>query len=315
MLDRPDAYSLVIRRRLQVPVASSARFEGYTTSKVRYLPHEGKSGSRDVPIVTSLVGLLLSLISQYEYAPGMLKKLGAIVGFALVLTSMTVTESQAVTKAGGSCSKAGVVSKANGKKYTCVLSGKKLIWNKGNVVTQVIPLSTPSPTPTPAASSKPKLGSFSLPISSGSQFQIGKLTYSIYQVKFDVNAAVCAGNGFNGGCTYDSNFNSIVDPQAANTWVGVAISVSNQSNEILSPADFNKSFYLVLPNGQLLQSSDFVSGYRPLLSDVQIIPGGSGSGDVLFAVPKTTTSLKTLLVLRDTTQFFSPQDYYFEIHW
>ncbi|MEI7541237.1 MAG: hypothetical protein WCJ89_07140 [Actinomycetes bacterium] len=38
---------------------------------------------------------------------------------------------QAVTKAGDSCKKAGISSISNGKKYTCVKSGKKLIWNKG----------------------------------------------------------------------------------------------------------------------------------------------------------------------------------------
>ncbi len=48
-------------------------------------------------------------------------------------------------KAGGTCSKAGATFTNAGKKYTCVKSGKKLAWNKG----EAIPKGLPSPIPTP----------------------------------------------------------------------------------------------------------------------------------------------------------------------
>ena len=54
----------------------------------------------------------------------------------------------AVVKSGQSCSKAGVTSTSKGMKYTCIKSGKKLVWNKGvKVVPVVKPTPTPSPTP------------------------------------------------------------------------------------------------------------------------------------------------------------------------
>jgi hypothetical protein len=48
-------------------------------------------------------------------------------------------------KAGTPCNKAGSTSIASGKKYTCVKSGKKLIWSKGVVIAKPTP--TPSQTP------------------------------------------------------------------------------------------------------------------------------------------------------------------------
>ena len=50
----------------------------------------------------------------------------------------------AVVKAGTACSKAGTTATANGKKFTCIKSGKKLVWNKGVTV-------VPAKSSTPAA--------------------------------------------------------------------------------------------------------------------------------------------------------------------
>lgn len=60
---------------------------------------------------------------------------------------------------GSKCSKAGATSTYHGKKYTCVKSGKKLVWNKGVMVAvpkpsetvSPAPTSTPAPTPTPTS--------------------------------------------------------------------------------------------------------------------------------------------------------------------
>ena len=53
----------------------------------------------------------------------------------------------AAVKAGSSCSKAGTTSVSGGKKFTCVKSGKKLVWDKGVFV--------PVAKPAPSASAKP----------------------------------------------------------------------------------------------------------------------------------------------------------------
>jgi hypothetical protein len=55
----------------------------------------------------------------------------------------------AKAKAGGTCSKAGITSVVSGKTYTCIKSGKKLVWNKGVAVAASNP--TPVATPTTAA--------------------------------------------------------------------------------------------------------------------------------------------------------------------
>ncbi len=58
----------------------------------------------------------------------------------------------AAVKSGQSCSKAGATSTSKGIKYTCIKSGKKLVWNKGvKIVPSANPTPSLTPTPTPAA--------------------------------------------------------------------------------------------------------------------------------------------------------------------
>ena len=59
----------------------------------------------------------------------------------LVLCTLTLSASQyaatAAVKSGGTCTKSGQVSIANGKKFTCVKSKGKLIWNAGKAIVEV----------------------------------------------------------------------------------------------------------------------------------------------------------------------------------
>lgn len=63
-------------------------------------------------------------------------------------------------KAGGPCSKLGITSNVSGKTFTCIKSGKKLIWNKGVTALNATPTKSPTstlspmPTPSPTPSSK-----------------------------------------------------------------------------------------------------------------------------------------------------------------
>ena len=63
-----------------------------------------------------------------------LKRLCALVVALLLIAS----NAQATVKAGAACSKAGAVSTSAGKKYTCIKSGKNLVWNKGVTVKKVV---------------------------------------------------------------------------------------------------------------------------------------------------------------------------------
>jgi hypothetical protein len=56
----------------------------------------------------------------------------------------------AAAKAGAKCTKAGATSTVAGKKFTCIKSGSKLVWNKGVVVKKPSPVATPTPTPSPS---------------------------------------------------------------------------------------------------------------------------------------------------------------------
>ena len=71
----------------------------------------------------------------------------------LSLSLVTAQISVAAVTPGAKCSKAGAISTYNGKKYTCVKSGKKLVWNKGVAIAK--PLPVVSPTPTPSATPTP----------------------------------------------------------------------------------------------------------------------------------------------------------------
>ena len=71
--------------------------------------------------------------------------------FALIGSSAVVTASAAV-KAGGTCKKVNSTTTVSGYKYTCIKSGKKLVWSKGvKVVVKTTPTPTPTPSPTPTA--------------------------------------------------------------------------------------------------------------------------------------------------------------------
>jgi len=74
----------------------------------------------------------------------------------LVLSSLPAFSSTP-PKPGSTCSKQGITKTYKGKKYTCVKSGKKLIWDKGVVIKSPTPTPSTSlsPTPTPSTSLSP----------------------------------------------------------------------------------------------------------------------------------------------------------------
>ncbi len=61
----------------------------------------------------------------------------------------------ATPKARATCTEVGATSTYAGKKFTCVKSGKKLVWNRGVTVRVPKPVATPTPTPTPRPTPTP----------------------------------------------------------------------------------------------------------------------------------------------------------------
>ncbi len=82
------------------------------------------------------------------------KKFLLILSFALLL-SLTAPVQAATPKAGAKCSKAGITATASGKKFTCVKTGNKLVWNKGVATKKPSRVATPTPTPSPSLTPEP----------------------------------------------------------------------------------------------------------------------------------------------------------------
>ena len=81
----------------------------------------------------------------------------------IVLLTLASPVQAATPKAGAKCSKAGITATAAGKKFTCVKSGTKLVWNKGVAVkaatkpdlNPVFKPVEPTPSPTPSVTPTP----------------------------------------------------------------------------------------------------------------------------------------------------------------
>ena len=74
------------------------------------------------------------------------EKVTALVIVAFLIAGVNNTSAATQAKPGAKCTKAGITQTVAEKKYTCVKSGKKLVWNKGVITTKLLP--TPTPTPT-----------------------------------------------------------------------------------------------------------------------------------------------------------------------
>ena len=93
-----------------------------------------------------------------NYPLTMQRKGYLLIAIALILTLAAPVQA-ATPKAGTKCSKAGASATAAGKKFTCIKSGTKLVWNKGVAVkaapkpsvNPVFKPVEPTPTPTPTA--------------------------------------------------------------------------------------------------------------------------------------------------------------------
>jgi hypothetical protein len=75
--------------------------------------------------------------------------------FVIAGSLLTSTSASAVAKQGSVCKKAGITSTVNGLKFTCIKSGKKLVWGKGVSVKKAAPKPSTAPTPTPIATPTP----------------------------------------------------------------------------------------------------------------------------------------------------------------
>ena len=88
----------------------------------------------------------------------MRKSLVALIIVFGLLTQASIS-SAAAPKAGANCTKLNQKVNSANKVFTCVKSGKKLVWNKGVLIVKPTPTATATPTPTPTATSSGSGGS------------------------------------------------------------------------------------------------------------------------------------------------------------
>ena len=116
-----------------------------------------------------------------------MRRLSLILALALTFATFT-TVNAAVPKSGGSCAKKGLVSIYKNKKYTCIKSGNKFIWDSGiaiqpknpaplpSISSTAVPTPSNSPTTQPSATpTGPKSGDNCENI--GSRYLIGLSSY------------------------------------------------------------------------------------------------------------------------------------------
>ncbi|MFZ9729006.1 MAG: hypothetical protein ACO3CD_08340, partial [Candidatus Nanopelagicaceae bacterium] len=76
----------------------------------------------------------------------MRRKHAALISLSLILWILPATTAAAANpKAGAKCSKAKQVKIYKGMSYTCIKSGKNLVWSKGKKVISAKTSSTPTP--------------------------------------------------------------------------------------------------------------------------------------------------------------------------
>ena len=115
------------------------------------------------------------------------KRVATVVSL-IVLSSVLAAPAFSAVKAGTACKKVGSTSTAGGKKYTCVKSGKKTVWNKGVLV--IKPATEPVATPqkvifTPWATEF-DVASMTQIALDAARFYFGKVTPSNnYEITFD----------------------------------------------------------------------------------------------------------------------------------
>jgi hypothetical protein len=73
----------------------------------------------------------------------------------LLMMTLIAAPSFAAVKAGAKCTKVGASATASGKKFTCIKSGKKLVWNKGVAIKKPLPVATPTPAPSSSPTPEP----------------------------------------------------------------------------------------------------------------------------------------------------------------
>jgi hypothetical protein len=76
-----------------------------------------------------------------------MNKISVLLILVIATTVAVQNPAQAKVIAGTACQAKGEQTTVSNKLYTCIKTGKKLVWNKGVQVKSKVPVPTPTPTP------------------------------------------------------------------------------------------------------------------------------------------------------------------------
>jgi len=225
-----------------------------------------------------------------------------------------IPNSYAAITPGSKCAKVGTTSTFAGKKYTCIKSGKKLVWNKGVKIAKPTPAPTPAPTPVPTTILK---GSFKNPYNLGDTFKVNDFTLTITSIESDVTTLVCAAikdiyRPELCTLTRDSNYEWVaaVDPTKSDRYVRWQIAARNDSNDIHSLSSAI-NVRMTDSKGALLSSGFHYILYPNLINwDNELIPGGTINSYVYFQQAKSANLAPLLLVIQSSNYFDSSTTIY-----
>jgi hypothetical protein len=151
-----------------------------------------------------------------------------VLGITLLLTiSLIPAHSATPPKSGSTCTKQGATKTYQGKKYTCIKSGKKLIWDKGASVAKPIaaPIASPTPAPTPTPTPSPTPTPTPTP-----QKVVFTPWASSFHTTLMTQTALEATSSYFGKATPSNDYEISIDPLITNSdriWITSALDYAN----------------------------------------------------------------------------------------
>lgn len=191
---------------------------------------------------------------------------------SLIAPQQAIAATQA--KAGAKCTKVNSIQTVGVKKFTCVKSGSRLVWNKGVSIAR--PTIAP-PVPTPASSASPE----SVIQGESNPFDISPFPDEFSRLQL-VEAVFKRFEEFKKVNSSNKTFKLVIDPEFQNDTVAIAKLVKDSYAVLPFPSNYPTTLVVITNNLQLVEKSvnDLGSfdrtGSRP--SDWKFCLGCAGLG-------------------------------------
>lgn len=193
-----------------------------------------------------------------------------LVLFSMVVPQQSVAASQA--KAGAKCTKAKATQTVAGKKFTCIKSGNRLIWNKGISRPRpavAIPLPTPSASPENVIQPEPNPFDIAPFPEDFTRLQMVEAVFKRFEDYKKLNSS-------------NKAFKLVIDPEFQSDSVAITNLVSNSYAVLPMPSNYPSTLVVISQDIKFVEQSvnDFGefdrTGSRP--SDWKICLGCAGLG-------------------------------------